>query len=40
VCCNGKSACWQTVCSKEEQANFELMRGFAHDAHTTHSADE
>ena len=39
VCCNGKASCWETVCSKEEKANFEVMRGFAHDAHAAHRAD-
>ena len=40
VCCNGNVRCWDTVCSKDEKANFELMRGFANDAHARHRADE
>ena len=35
VCCGTNVPCWQTVCSREETANFELMRGFALAAKNT-----
>ena len=35
ACCGKRTPCWETVCSEEETANFELMRGFALAAHST-----